>query len=128
MRHAFKPDGTQKRRAPTTKRAGGGGEVARAWWCAACTTRVADEGDAIDVGGAHRHRFVNPAGVEFEIGCFGRTACRADGEPTLEATWFAAMAWSYALCANCRAHLGWFYTGDAPPFYALIFERLVGPV
>ncbi len=127
MRHAFKPDGTETRRAPKTKRAGGGGG-ARAWWCAACTTRVADEDHVIDVGGAHRHRFVNPAGVEFEIGCFREAACRADGEPTLEHTWFAGMAWSYALCANCRAHLGWTYEGDGARFFGLILARRVGPI
>ncbi|HEX9100995.1 MAG TPA: cereblon family protein, partial [Polyangia bacterium] len=107
MRHAFKPDGTERRRATKPKRAGSGGDGARAYWCSACKTRVAAEDDAVAVAGAHQHRFVNPAGVEFEIGCFARAACRSDGEPTLEHTWFAGFAWSYASCANCRAHLGW---------------------
>ena len=127
MRHAFKPDGTERRRA-SEKRRGGGGSAARAWWCAACSTRVAGEDDAIDVSGAHRHRFVNPAGVEFEIGCFAQAGCRADGEPTLEHTWFSGFAWSYALCANCHAHLGWFYSDGASGFVALILPRVVGPI
>ena len=126
MRHAFKPDGTEEERATKKKRAGGGS--ARAYWCAACTTRVADEDAAIDVGGAHRHRFANPAGIEFEIGCFAAASCRADGEPTREHTWFAGYAWSFALCANCRAHLGWLYEGDGPRFFGLILTRLVGPI
>ena len=42
MRHAFKPDGTKREKAAKSKRASGGG-AARAYWCAACTTRVADE-------------------------------------------------------------------------------------
>ena len=98
MRHGFKPDGTERRRAARPRHAGSGRAAARAYWCAACSTRVAVEDDAIEVAGAHRHRFVNPAGVAFEIGCFARAACRADGEPTLEHTWFAGLAWSYALC------------------------------
>lgn len=127
MRHAFKPDGEKRERAPKTKR-GGARHAARAWWCAACTTRVADEDAAIEIAGAHRHRFVNPEGVEFEIGCFAAVACRVDGEPTLEHTWFAGFAWSYALCANCHAHLGWCYEGDAARFFGLILARLVGPI
>lgn len=127
MRHAFKPDGTERERA-TKKQTRAGGGAARAWWCAACTTRVAGEDDAIDVAGAHRHRFVNPAGVEFDIGCFSDAACVRDGEPTLDDTWFPGFAWSYALCRNCRAHLGWRYDGAGPPFFGLILARLVGPI
>ena len=127
MRHAFKPDGTERKRA-TERQRGGGGASARAWWCAACTTRVADEDAVIEVAGAHRHRFVNPAGVAFEIGCFAEARCRVDGAPTREHTWFAGFAWSYALCANCRAHLGWCYEGDGARFFGLILPRLVGPV
>jgi len=127
VRHEFKPDGTERQRKGETKRAGGGG-AARAYWCAACTTRVAGEDAAIEVGGAHRHRFVNPAGLEYEIACFRQASCLADGEPTLEFTWFPGFAWSYALCANCRAHLGWLYESDATRFFGLILARLVGPI
>jgi hypothetical protein len=135
VRHGFKP-GDRERGG----RGGGGsaplvetrddviGAGARGFWCAACMTRVTDEDDAIDVGGAHQHRFVNPAGVEFEIGCFADARCRAQGEPTLEATWFAGLAWSYALCANCGAHLGWAYRGEGALFWGLILARLVGPL
>jgi hypothetical protein len=126
VRHAFKPDGTERARARAKKRAGAGGE-GRAWWCGFCNTSVASEDDAIDAGGAHRHRFANPAGVTFEIGCFRQARCRAEGEPTLEATWFPGFAWSYALCANCHAHLGWAYDGASARFFGLIFARLVGP-
>ena len=128
MRHAFKPDGSERRRAPRTRGAGGDRAEGRAYWCGACNTRVAGEDDAIAVAGAHRHRFVNPAGVEFEIGCFRRAGCRAEGEPTGEHTWFAGFAWSYALCASCRAHLGWIYEGEGPRFFGLILTRLVGPI
>ena len=126
MRHEFKPDGSERQRKGEAKRAGGG--AARAYWCAACTTRVAGEDAAIDVAGAHRHRFVNPAGVEYEIACFREATCRGDGEPTLEFTWFPGFAWSYATCANCRAHLGWLYESESARFVGLIITRLVGPI
>ncbi len=122
MRCAFKPEPTDD----TERTVAGGG--ARAVWCAACSTHVADEDAAVDVGGAHRHRFVTPGGVEFEIGLFDEARCRVEGAPTLEATWFAGMAWSYALCANCGAHLGWCYQGDGARFFGLILARLVGPI
>ena len=127
MRHEFKPNGTERQRKDETKRAGDDG-AARAYWCAACTTRVAGEDAAIEVGGAHRHRFVNPAGLEYEIACFRQASCLADGEPTLEFTWFPGFAWSYALCANCRAHLGWLYESESARFVGLIVARLVGPI
>jgi hypothetical protein len=127
VRCAFKPDGTDPERARDAKKSGAGGG-ARAYWCAACDTHVADEDAAIDVGGAHRHRFINPAGVEFEIGCFRDARCRVAGAPTLEATWFAGFAWSFALCANCGEHLGWRYDSDGAAFLGLILARLVGPI
>ncbi|HEY2744991.1 MAG TPA: cereblon family protein [Polyangia bacterium] len=128
MRHAFKPDGSERARALDEKRAGSGGGGARAYWCAACDTRVADDDAAIEVAGAHRHSFVNPAGVTFEIGCFAEARCRVEGAPTLAATWFAGFAWSFALCANCGAHLGWAYDGEGARFFGLVLARLVGPI
>jgi hypothetical protein len=102
---------------------------ARRYWCAACTTRVTDEDAATERAGAHRHSFVNPAGEAFEIACFADApGCVVSGEPTLEATWFTGCAWSYATCANCRAHLGWCYEGDGARFFGLVCNRLVGPV
>ena len=127
MRHAFKPDGTKRESARGERRAGGGGE-ARSFWCAACNTRIASEDAAIEVGGAHRHRFVNPADVAFEIGCFAESRCRVEGAPTLQDSWFAGFAWSYASCANCGEHLGWCYDGEGARFFGLILARLVGPI
>jgi hypothetical protein len=127
VRHAFKPDGTERARVRDKKRAGAGGG-AREYWCRACNTRVASEDDAIDPGSADPLRFVNPAGVVFEIACFHHARCRVEGEPTLEATWFAGFAWSYAHCANCGAHLGWLYEREGGRFFGLILACLVGPV
>jgi hypothetical protein len=126
VRHAFKPGATKPRR----QRRGGAVDhaTARAYWCAACRTRIAGEDAAISVAGAHRHHFVNPAGMAFEIGCFAEARCTVEGAATLADTWFAGFAWAYALCANCRAHLGWRYEGDGARFFGLILARLVGPI
>jgi hypothetical protein len=127
--HAFKPAAPKPLRAARTRKAGAGEEPGRVYWCAACRTRVAREDACFEVGGAHRHRFANPAGVEFEIGCFREApGCIVSGEPTAEFTWFAGFAWSYALCANCRAHLGWCYEGEGGRFFGLIFAQLLGPI
>jgi hypothetical protein len=128
VRCAFKPDGTERARARDPKRAGSGA-AARAYWCGACNTRITDEDAAIEVGGAHRHRLTNPAGIAFEVGCFREARVSCEGTPTLDATWFAGFAWSFASCANCGEHLGWAYDGDgAARFFGLILPRLVGPI
>lgn len=128
--HAFQPHATRRRRAPRSRRADGAREQpSRLWWCAACTTRIARDDARIERSGAHRHRLVNPAGALFELGCFAAApGCVVDGEPTTEHTWFAGFAWSYALCANCRDHLGWCFEGDGARFFGLILTRLIGPV
>lgn len=128
MLHAFQPGAPRRQRKPRTARADGDTAGARRYFCAFCKTRIASEADTIDMAGAHQHHVVNPAGAAFDIGCF-RVApgCRVDGEPTVEHTWFAGYAWSYALCANCRAHLGWCYEGNGR-FFGLILARLEGPL
>jgi hypothetical protein len=95
--------------------------------CARCARQITSANQRTDRNGAHAHRFENPAGFIFRIGCF-KTApgCRTVGEATLEWTWFAGHPWSMALCIQCGAHLGWHYgpgsTGDG--FYGLILDRL----
>lgn len=95
--------------------------------CAHCAHPVSSADQRVAVAGAHTHRFANPAGVNFEIGCFRHApGCRAVGEATLDYTWFPGHPWSIALCAGCATHLGWSYapgaTGDA--FHGLILDRL----
>ncbi len=60
----------------------------------------------------------------FVVWCFARAEnIQLVGPPTQEATWFAEHAWEIALCALCRAHLGWRFSG-ASEFYGLIREAL----
>ena len=95
--------------------------------CARCGHTVSTAEQRIDRAGAHAHRFENPAGLSFRIGCFRHApGCRCVGEATLEWTWFPGHAWTVAVCRQCGAHLGWGYgpgaTGD--DFFGLILDRL----
>jgi hypothetical protein len=93
--------------------------------CKACGHIVAFERDAIEVTGRHVHRFVNPAGEAFEVGCFREAAgCSAWGAAETFWTWFPGHAWRVALCARCTVHLGWSYEGEGSRFYGLILARL----
>jgi hypothetical protein len=96
--------------------------------CASCghpvTTREYEE----TVDGAHIHRFVNPAGIPFTIGCFSNApGCTHQGPPTDQYTWFPGYSWSCALCGNCSEHLGWRYENSAAIFYGLIMTQLTLP-
>ena len=63
----------------------------------------------------------------YRIGCFRRApGCAQAGEPTFEYTWFPGHSWRLALCAGCRAHLGWAFQGGQDAFFGLILDRLVG--
>jgi hypothetical protein len=130
--HAFQPGAPKKQRTArpaATRGAAPERPAPRQYWCARCATRVTDEEAVIEVGGAHRHRCVNPAGETFELGCFAAApGCVNEGEPTAEATWFPGYVWCFACCANCGAHLGWCYEGGGARFFGLIFARLVGPI
>jgi len=95
--------------------------------CAHCGQQVSTADQRIDQAGSHEHRFGNPAGIVFRIGCFRHApGCRRVGEATLQWTWFPGHAWSLALCIKCGTHLGWSYgpgaTGAA--FFGLILDRL----
>ena len=96
--------------------------------CAACESEVTAPRFAVTVSGHHLHRRTNPAGLEFEFGCFSRApGATVLGPSTSEHTWFAGFEWSYSLCAACGTHLGWYFDGREPaPFHGLILERLKG--
>ena len=94
-------------------------------FCAACRHPVTHQDERIVVQGGHEHRFTNPHGISYHIGCFGEAAgCEAIGEATAEYTWFRGYTWRIALCANCRAHLGWRFQSEGEYFHGLIVNRL----
>jgi hypothetical protein len=93
--------------------------------CRLCRGPVTAEDDRAVVEGEHVHRRTNPAGIEFEFGCFSAApGVQVVGEPTFEFSWFAGLAWAYSLCRGCGTHLGWHFEGRGPAFHGLILDRL----
>lgn len=104
------------------------GDAAQDWLCVWCHQRVASERDPFHFSGQREFVFRNPEGYRFAILLFARTyGCRDVGAPTLEHTWFAGYAWSFCVCGQCGAHLGWYYSG-ASKFAGLIRNRIVRAV
>jgi len=100
-------------------------------FCATCRHPVTHQDERIIVQGGHEHRFTNPQGISYYIGCFREAAgCAAAGEATAEFTWFKGYAWRIASCAHCHVHLGWRFQAEGEYFHGLIVNRLtsVGPV
>jgi hypothetical protein len=77
------------------------------------------------VAGGHEHRFVNPGGIHYHIGCFARAAGLIPvGEPSPYWTWFPAYRWQIERCPGCQEHLGWLFRGADHEFHGLILDRL----
>jgi hypothetical protein len=94
--------------------------------CRDCGSPVTAEKERVAVDGHHVHHRSNPAGIEFEFGCFSAASgAAAVGVPTAEFSWFAGYTWVFSVCRACGAHLGWFFEGGGPPFHAMILVRLV---
>lgn len=118
-------------RAPTRHRvedSDAAEKVRRALVCAACGHVIAPADARTEVGGAHRHTFVNPQGHVFEIGCFAQApGCASLGDASEFFSWFPGYAWRVGICRGCGVHLGWSFAvppGPAPDFHGLILERL----
>ncbi len=124
-------------RQPHSDRAPGGGTSTRAEGqareaderaivCAACAATITSPSHRIVSHGAHEHRFLNPAGLVFHIGCFDQAiGCTIVGPASLEYAWFPGFAWRLALCGQCRVQLGWHFRDDAGDgFFGLILARL----
>ncbi len=94
--------------------------------CRSCGSPVTTEAERIAIDGQHVHRRTNPAGIDFEFGCFAAApGAEIVGEPTAEFSWFAGYAWTYSLCGACATHLGWHFEGAGPSFHGLILVRLM---
>jgi hypothetical protein len=82
--------------------------------CRACGHAVTHPRHRIGVQGHHQHRFMNPGGFVYEIGCFAdAVGCVNVGPPSLEYPWFAGYAWRCAHCAGCGVQLGWHFRAFA---------------
>ena len=96
--------------------------------CAACLGTITSPRHRIAMSGAHEHRFMNPAGYLFHIGCFAEAVgCAVVGPPSDEYPWFPGFTWRIACCGHCRVHLGWhFRNADETGFFGLVLARLRG--
>jgi len=97
--------------------------------CRQCLQIITGPSEIIEVQGAHRHTFVNPQGILFEIGCFrSAKGCGYLGPATYEWSWFKGFKWRVAVCSRCLTHVGWLYisSGDKR-FNGLILNRLISP-
>jgi hypothetical protein len=94
--------------------------------CAACGATITSPEHRIAVSGSHDHRFMNPAGFTFHLGCFSSAiGCTIVGPDSLEYPWFPGFSWRYAMCGTCGCHLGWhFRKPDHTGFFGLILDRL----
>lgn len=98
----------------------------RAIHCKRCEATVTTTKDAIAVDGKHLHRFVNPAGIEFDVRCFADArGCSPFGEASTFFSWFPGHAWRIAVCGRCGVHLGWRFEASHSSFHGLITDRIV---
>lgn len=101
-------------------------EEKRYFLCKLCRNTITSYETKINVNGHHSHSFINPAGIEYNIGCFSSASgCNAMGQPTSEFTWFPGFSWSYAICTKCMIHMGWSYQSSGSVFYGLILDNLI---
>lgn len=99
-------------------------------YCRHCSAPITNTAEKISVGLSHDHRFSNPAGIIYAIGCFRNApGCSLHGPLTEEHSWFGGYRWQVAMCAECLEHLGWYYQGRSDRyFFGLIVSRLVESV
>ena len=95
-------------------------------YCIRCHHSISALADRIHVNGQCGGKFSNPYGIEFRLECFrAAPGCLVIGRVTDEHTWFKGYAWTIALCASCREHLGWRYSAfERAAFFGLIVDRL----
>ena len=96
-------------------------------YCGTCSNVITTASARIDVNGSHDHHFTNPHGFSFHVGCFSNAlGCDISGQPVAADSWFMGHSWRVASCAECRTHLGWYFSsaGGEAFFYGLILDRL----
>ena len=95
-------------------------------YCQQCAAAITRENARQEINGQHRHRFINPAAVVYEVCCFASApGVDISGEATREHSWFPAHSWQYAHCIDCASHLGWYFERDGQQaFFALIDARI----
>jgi len=95
--------------------------------CRFCHAAITTQRAELQVERQHQHRFINPQGTQFLIGCFTLApGCDISGSATSEYSWFKGYTWQIARCTDCGEHLGWLYqSGESDQFFGLIIDKLV---
>ena len=96
-------------------------------YCGQCSHVITQAAQRIEVNGSHAHLFTNPYGIEFHVGCFAQAlGCDISGAAEAADTWFMGYFWRIASCAECHAHLGWYFAqaNGEDYFYGLILDRI----
>lgn len=95
--------------------------------CRFCHAAITTRRDEYSISGNHQHRFLNPHGYQYHIGCFSvAPGCDITGPVLDHYTWFKGYAWQLARCTDCGEHLGWLYqSGETHQFFGLIIDKLV---
>jgi len=102
-----------------------GGDDDEALRCAACGHRISEAAYRIQIADAHEHTFVNPHGIVHHIGCFAAApGCAHVGSTETAFSWFPGWSWQVAVCARCRAHVGWIFRCAGQQFHGLILAAL----
>ena len=93
--------------------------------CSICKNRIAKISDMIEVNSKHKHTFMNPHGLFFNIRCFKEAiGCVALTSPTEEFTWFPGYSWQVTVCNKCQTHNGWKFNSGNNSFFGLIENKL----
>ena len=94
--------------------------------CSICKNLITYTKEKTKISGSFDHRFVNPEGFKFHIGCFKFCPGIAKrGSYTKEHSWFPPFLWNFGHCAQCGNHLGWYYQSGEDSFYVLILDRII---
>jgi len=95
-------------------------------FCVICDLSITATDQKIVKDGNHIHKFTNPAGLSFTIGCFKNApGCRDVGEASTEWSWFDGCSWTISVCMKCSTHIGWSFEDEAKGyFHGLILDRL----
>jgi hypothetical protein len=93
--------------------------------CRACGYPITRRKDRISINEKNEYVFTNPHGYIFHIGCFARApGCIISGEETTYFSWFNGYSWQIALCGQCTALLGWFFSSKNTQFFGIILDKI----
>ncbi|MFC1834635.1 cereblon family protein [Thermodesulfobacteriota bacterium] len=86
----------------------------KTYHCSHCGSFITDSEALSNINGAHRHSYVNPAGIRCNFMTFSGCENVIEHEELhLEHSWFPEYGWSFLMCRACYLHLGWKYESVA---------------